>query len=96
MKIYTVVEAADDETILNIYSFKTRGDAEEFILSCAEEEALNWFNSDIAYAPVPSSAYVLHDWKEGATLQHQSLEHYILSGGSILFLNKIYESEVPD
>lgn len=32
MKIYTVVEAADDETILNIYSFKTRGDAEEFIL----------------------------------------------------------------
>ena len=96
MKIYTVIEAADDETILNIYSFKTRGDAEEFILSCAEEEALNWFNSDIAYAPVPSSAYVLHDWKEGATLQHQSLEHYILSGGSILFPNKIYESEVPD
>ena len=96
MKIYTVVEAADDETILNIYSFKTRGDAEEFILSCAEEEALNWFNSDIAYDPVPSSAYVLHSWKEGAALQHQSLEHFILSGGSILFLNKIYESEVPD
>ena len=95
MKIYTVVEA-NDETILNIYSFKTRGDAEEFILSCAEEEALNWFNSDIAYAPVPSSAYVLHDWKEDATLQHQSLEHFILSGGSILFPNKIYESEVPD
>ena len=95
MKIYTVVEA-DDENILNIYSFKTRGDAEEFILSCAEEDALNWFNSDIAYAPVPSSAYVLHDWKEGATIQHQSLEHYILSEGSILFPNKIYESEVPD
>ena len=95
MKIYTVIEA-NDETILNIYSFKTRGDAEEFIFSCAEEEALNWFNSDIAYAPVPSSAYVLHDWKEGATIQHQSLEHYILSEGSILFPNKIYESEVPD
>ena len=95
MKIYTVIEA-DDENILNIYSFKTRGDAEEFILSCAEEDALNWFNSDIAYAPVPSGAYVLHDWKEGATLQHQSLEHFILSGGSILFPNKIYESEVPD
>lgn len=95
MKIYTVVEA-NDENILNIYSFKTRGDAEEFILSCAEEDALNWFNSDIAYAPVPSGAYVLHDWKEGATLQHQSLEHFILSGGSILFPNKIYESEVPD
>lgn len=95
MKIYTVVEA-DYEVILNIYSFKTRGDAEEFILSSAEEYALNLFNSDIAYAPVPSGAYVLHDWKESATLQHQSLEHYILSGGSILFLNKIYESEMPD
>ena len=95
MKIYTVIET-NDETILNVYSFKTRGDAEEFILSCAEEDALNWFNSDIAYAPVPSGAYVLHDWKEGATLQHQSLEHFILSEGSILFPNKIYESEVPD
>lgn len=95
MKIYTVIEA-NDEMILGLYTFKTRGDAEEFILSCAEEEALNWFNSDIAYAPVPSSAYVLHDWKEGATIQHQSLEHYILSGSSILFPNKIYESEVPD
>ena len=95
MKIYTVIEA-NDEKVLGLYTFKTRGDAEEFILSCAEEEALNWFNSDIAYAPVPSSAYVLHDWKEGATIQHQSLEHYILSEGSILFPNKIYESEVPD
>ena len=95
MKIYTVIET-NDEMILGLYTFKTRGDAEEFILSCAEEDALNWFNSDIAYAPVPSSAYVLHDWKEGATLQHQSLEHYILSEGSILFPNKIYESEVPD
>ena len=95
MKIYTVIEA-NDEMILGLYTFKTRGDAEEFILSCAEEEALNWFNSDIAYAPVPSSAYVLHDWKEGATIQHQSLEHYILNESSILFLNEIYESEVPD
>lgn len=53
MKIYTVIEA-DYEIILNIYSFKTRGDAEEFILSSAEEYALNLFNSDIAYAPVPA------------------------------------------
>ena len=95
MKIYTVIET-NDEMILGLYTFKTRGDAEEFILSCAEEDALNWFNSDIACAPVPSSAYVLHDWKEGATIQHQRLEHYILSGSSILFLNEIYESEVPD
>ena len=95
MKIYTVIET-NDEMILGLYTFRRRGDAEEFILSCAEEEALDWFKSDIAYAPVPSSAYVLHDWKEGATIQHQSLEHYILSGSSILFLNEIYESEVPD
>lgn len=95
MKIYTVVEA-DYKIILNIYSFKTRGDAEEFILSCAEEDALNWFNSDIAYAPVPSGAYILSDWKDRAATQYKSLECYGLNEGSILFLRKIYESEVPD
>lgn len=95
MKIYTVVEA-DYETILNIYSFKTRGDAEEFILSSTEEYTLNLFNSDIAYAPVPSSVYVLSDWKDRAATQHKSLECYGLSEGSILFLRKIYESETPD
>lgn len=93
MKIYTVVEA-DYETILNIYSFKTRSDAEEFILSSAEEYALNLFNSDIAYAPVPSGAYILSDWKDRAATQHKSLECYGLSEGSILFLRKIYESEL--
>lgn len=95
MKIYTVVEA-DYETILNIYSFKTRSDAEEFILSSAEEYALNLFNSDIAYAPVPSGAYILSDWKDRAATQHKSLECYGLNEGSILFLRKIYESEVPN
>ena len=95
MKIYTVIEA-NDEMVLGLYTFKTRGDAEEFILSCAEEEALNWFNSVIAYAPVPSGVYVLHEWKERAAIQHKSLEHYILSEGSVIFFNKIYESEVPD
>lgn len=95
MKIYTVVEA-DYETILNIYSFKTRSDAEEFILSSAEEYALNLFNSDIAYAPVSSGAYILSDWKDRAATQHKSLECYGLNEGSILFLRKIYESEVPD
>ena len=95
MKIYTVIET-NDETILNVYSFKTRSDAEEFILSCAEEDALNWFNNNITWAPVPSGAYVLHEWKEMAAFRHKSLEHYILNEGSVLFLNKIYESEVPD
>ena len=95
MKIYTVVEA-DNEAFLNIYTFKTRGDAEEFILSCAEEDALNWFNHNITWAPVPSGVYVMHEWKERATLQHKSLEHYILNEVSVLFFNKIYENEVPD
>lgn len=95
MKIYTVVEA-DYELVLNTYSFKTRGDAEEFVLSCAEDYALNLFNGDIAYAPVPSSAYVLSDWEDRAATQHKSLECYGLSEGSVLFLNKIYESEIPD
>lgn len=93
MKIYTVVEA-DYELVFNTYSFKTRGDAEEFILSCAEEGALNWFNNNITWAPVPSGAYVLHEWKEMAALRHKSLEHYILNEGSVLFLNKIFESEL--
>lgn len=95
MKIYTVIET-NDEMVLGLYTFKTRGDAEEFILSCAEEDALNWFNHNITWAPVPSGVYVLHEWKDRATTQDKSLECYILSEGSILFLNKIYESEVPD
>ena len=95
MKIYTVIEANDENT-LNIYTFKTRSDAEEFILSCVEEDALNWFNHNITWAPVPSGVYVLHEWKDRATTQDKSLECYSLSEGSILFPNKIYESEVSD
>ena len=95
MKIYTVIEA-NDEKVLGLYTFKTRGDAEEFVLSCAEEDALNWFNHNITWAPVPSGAYVLHEWKGMAAVRHKSLEHYILNEGSVLFFNKIYESEVPD
>ena len=90
MKIYTVIEANDENT-LNIYTFKTRSDAEEFILSCVEEDALNWFNHNITWAPVPSGVYVLHEWKDRATTQNKSLECYTLSEGSILFPNKIYE-----
>ena len=95
MKIYTVIET-NDEMVLGLYTFKTRGDAEEFILSCAEEDALNWFNHNITWAPVPSGVYVLHEWKDRATTQDKSLECYSLSEGSILFLDKIYESEVLD
>ena len=90
MKIYTVIET-NDEMVLGLYTFKTRGDAEEFILSCAEEDALNWFNHNITWAPVPSGVYVLHEWKDRATTQDKRLECYSLSEGSILFPNKIYE-----
>ena len=95
MKIYTVIEA-DYEVILGVYSFKTRGDAEEFVLSCAEEYALNLFNGDIECAPVPSAVYVLSNWGDKAILRHKSRECYGLSEGAILFLDKIYESEVLD
>lgn len=95
MKIYTVIEA-DYENIINVYSFKTRSDAEEFVLSCAEDYALSLFNGDIAYASVPSAKYVLSDWENRAATRHKSLECYGLSEGSILFLPKIYESETPD
>lgn len=46
MKIYTVIET-NDEMVLGLYTFKTRGDAEEFILSCAEEEAFTECNYSI-------------------------------------------------
>lgn len=72
----------------------TEADVQELILAAAEEGALNWFNNNITWAPVPSGAYVLHEWKEMAALRHKSLEHYILNEGSVLFLNKIYESEL--
>ena len=93
-----LISEIDDDACCEIprYICNTRGDAEEFILSCAEEDALNWFNHNITWAPVPSGVYVLHEWKEMAAVRHKSLEHYILNEGSVLFFNKIYESEVLD
>lgn len=94
MKIYTAIET-DYEIILNVYSFKTRGDAEEFILSCAEEEILNIFNSLCMCAPVPTGKYVINNWKNEASLYHRSLEGHLLHEGA-RWWNKIYESELLD
>lgn len=95
MKIYTVIEA-DYEDIYGTYSFKTRSDAEEFVLSCAEEDALNMFNSLCRCAPVPTGKYVIENWKEYASLCLKTLEWHSLHEGAICFVNKIYESEMPD
>lgn len=95
MKIYTVIEA-DYEDIWGVYSFKTRGDAEEFILSCAEEEALNMFNSDIVCAPDPTAIYVLSNWEDKATIMRKSLGCYALREGANTFLRKIYKGEMSD
>ena len=93
-----LISEIDDDACCEIprYICNTRADAEELILALAEEDALNWFNHNITWAPVPSGVYVLHEWKEMAAVRHKSLEHYILNEGSVLFFNKIYESEVPD
>jgi hypothetical protein len=89
MKIYTVVEA-DYETILNIYSFKTRGDAEEFILSCVEQESLNTYNYLIS---IYTEENVLTEWKRLASKYNKTLEGYMLYKGGYN-LNGIYESEL--
>lgn len=89
MKIYTVVEA-DYETILNIYSFKTRGDAEEFILSCVEQESLNTYNYLIS---TYTEENVLTEWKRLASKYNKTLEGYMLYKGGYN-LNGIYESEL--
>lgn len=89
MKIYTVVEA-DYETILNIYSFKTRGDAEEFVLSCVEQESLNTYNHLIS---IYTEENVLTEWKRLASKYNKTLEGYILYKGGYN-LNGIYESEL--
>lgn len=94
MKIYTVIEA-DHEIILNVYFFKTRGDAEEFILSCAEEEILNIFNSLCMCTPVPTGKYVINNWKDEASLYHRSLEEHLLHEGA-RWWSRIYESELFD
>ena len=91
MKIYTVINS-DLEDIYGLYSFKTRNDAQEFILACAQEDALNTFNSLCLCAPVPTGKYVIENWKSYALLCHKSLEAHSLHEGA-LGISKIYENE---
>jgi len=90
MKIYTVIDS-DAYDIYGMYSFKTRNDAEEFILSCAQEDAVHTFNALCMCAPVPTGKYVIENWKEYAFLCHKSLEAYSLHEGALGF-SKIYEN----
>lgn len=92
MKIYTVIDS-DIEDIYGLYSFKTRNDAQEFILACAQEEALNTFNSLCLCAPVPTGKYVIENWKSYALLYHKSLEAHSLHEGALGW-SKIYEGEL--
>lgn len=91
MKIYTVIDS-DIEDIYGLYSFKTRNDAQEFILACAQEDALNIFNSLCLCAPVPTGKYVIENWKSYALLCHKSLEAQSLHEGALGW-SKIYENE---
>lgn len=91
MKIYTVIDS-DIEDIYGLYSFKTCNDAQEFILACAQEDALNTFNSLCLCAPVPTGKYVIENWKSYALLCHKSLEAQSLHDGALGW-SKIYENE---
>lgn len=91
MKIYTVINS-NYLDIYGLYSFKTREDAQEFILAGAQEEALNTFNSLCLCAPVPTGKYVIENWKSYALLCHKSLEAHSLHEGALGF-SKIYENE---
>lgn len=92
MKIYTVIDS-DIEDIYGLYSFKMRNDAQEFILACAQEDALNTFNSLCLCAPVPTGKYVIENWKSYALLYHKSLEAHSLHEGALGW-SKIYEGEL--
>lgn len=91
MKIYTVIDS-DIEDIYGLYSFKTQEDAQEFILACAQEDALNTFNSLCLCAPVPTGKYVIENWKSYALLYHKSLEAQSLHEGALGW-SKIYEGK---
>lgn len=90
MKTYTVIDS-DAYDIYGMYSFKTRNDAEEFILSCAQEDAVHTFNALCRCAPVPTGKYVINNWKDEASLYHRSLEGHSLHESALGF-SKIYES----
>ena len=98
MKIYIIIDNNNYGEINNygndseVYSFKNLNDAQEFVLSCVEQESLNTYNHMIS---IYAEECVLTEWKRLAFKYNKTLEGYMLykSGYN---LSKIYESEILD
>ena len=96
MKIYIVIDENNYGEINNygndyeVYSFKNLNDAQEFVLSCAEQESLNAYNHMIS---IYAEEDVLMEWKRLASKYNKTLEGYMLYKGGY-DLSGIYESEV--
>lgn len=96
MKTYTVIDSNNYGEINNygnnyeVYSFRNLNDAQEFVLSCVEQESLNTYNHLIS---IYTEENVLTEWKKLASKYNKTLEGYMLykSGYN---LNGIYESEL--
>lgn len=91
MTIYTVMR----HSIFNFdidatVSFKERGDAEEFVLACAQEDEVNYFNDDIQNLSFPfdepTGENVLARWITSAKAMGRSLESYSLFRASDRFI----------
>lgn len=98
MKTYIVIDSNDYGEINNygndyeVYSFKNLNDAQEFVLSCVEQESVNTYNYLIS---IYAEEHVLTEWKRLASKYNKTLEGYMLykSGYN---LSKIYENEISD
>lgn len=96
MKTYTVIDSNNYGEINNygnsyeVYSFRNLNDAQEFVLSCVEQESLNTYNHLIS---IYTEENVLTEWKRLASKYSKTLEGYLLYQGGYN-LNGIYESEL--
>lgn len=96
MKTYTVIDSNNYGEINNygnsyeVYSFRDLNDAQEFVLSCVEQESLNTYNHLIS---IYTEENVLTEWKRLASKYNKTLEGHILYKGGYN-LNGIYESEL--
>lgn len=96
MKTYIVIDSNNYGEINNygndyeVYSFKNLNDAQEFVLSCVEQESVNTYNYLIS---IYTEERVLTEWKKLASKYSKTLEGYLLYRGGYN-LNGIYESEL--
>ena len=93
MTIYTVMRHSIfhfdiDATV----SFKERGDAEEFVLACAQEDEVNYFNNDIQNFSFPfdepTGENVIIRWIMDGKALGRSLEAQSLCQASDRFIVK--------